>query len=227
MTRNQSRLIHYVADARRLPLPNNAHWLTSSELAELHFWSDPSRRQQWLAGRWIAKRLVARSLGESQLARVEILSRDTAGLGMQPRITLDGISQKSHLSISHAGHAILVGWSQGKTRIGVDLAVDVPQDETFLAAWFSPAERNWIAKQPAERASIVWGLKEAVFKACNNHEKWNPAAVTIDSPGCNAIQATLRGKPLPPLATWIRPTERGMATVVWQTDDNTEVALCS
>lgn len=227
MTFAAPRFVRYVADASRLPLPGTLNWLTVAERTELDFWKNSIRRTQWLAGRWLAKRMISRSVTISQLSRIEILSRDANGLGTRPRIAIDGNRQHASLSISHAGQSILVGWSRSGVRIGVDLAVDVPQNKTFHTAWFSASERDWIDVQPKQRTPIIWGLKEAIFKACGDNHKWNPAAVTVDSFDHNLVRAALRGKRLPRFSTWIRSNHNGTAAVVWQTQDNTEVALCS
>lgn len=206
--------IRYVTDYGVLPLPTQLHWLSAAEQAELAVWRDRKRREQWLAGRWIAKRLLCRSTLTEQLRRVEILSRTPEGLGSEPRVFADGKRLDRRMSISHAGRSVLVGLGAPHLKIGVDLALDVPRSERFRAAWFSPREKVWLGNSPDERAPILWGLKEAIFKAQADGQAWNPRAVEILAVENRMVYSELNGLALAPLTAWIRPAAGGAATVV-------------
>ena len=221
------RQLRYVADARRLPISQSLDWLSTAEQEELSFWSHENRREQWLAGRWIAKRMITRAVPCCHLCQVEILSRGRDGLGTSPRVSVRGVLQSSRLSISHSGHSILVGWSGKDQPLGVDLAVDVPQSDAFLAAWYSSNERNWIGEQPSTRGAVLWGLKESIFKACGAGNKWNPASIAIEAFDNARVRSQIQGSPLPTLRTWIRNVDGGVATAVWRCEDDKEVTLCS
>lgn len=215
MTSVPNRIVRYVGDIRRLPVTEPSAWLTAAERHELDFFAHEDRRRQWLAARWVAKRLVARSCDPAQLRRVEVLSRSAAGLGQAPLVRINGELSAYRVSLSHAGDATLVGLTTDASAIGVDLAWDVPQDRQFSAAWFTEREQAWLAERP-ESASLLWGLKEAIFKSQGAGQPWNPRGVAIDSYCDHQVRCTLFGRPLSPLATWIRPAARGTATAVWQ-----------
>ncbi|PQO42354.1 4'-phosphopantetheinyl transferase family protein [Blastopirellula marina] len=227
MTIDSPNRVRYVADARQLPIPQSLEWLSAAERDELSFWSNEPRRVQWLAGRWIAKRMIARSASCVELREIEVLSRGKDGLGKSPQVSLHGFPHASRLSISHCGNSILVGYSGKQTPVGVDLAVDVPQTDSFLAAWYSQNERNWIGIQPTYRAAVLWGLKESIFKACGEGRKWNPAAIAIDTFDDFQVRGQIQGHTLPPLRTWFRNVAGGVATAVWCCENDKEVALCS
>jgi len=207
--------IRYVTDFGVLPLPKHLRWLSAAEQSELAAWRDHKRREQWLAGRWIAKRLLCRSTLTEELLRVEILSRTAEGLGSQPRIIVDGRRLDRRLSISHAGRSVLVGLGAPHSKIGVDLALDLPRSERFRAAWFSPRENAWLGSSPERRGPILWGLKESIFKATAEGQAWSPRVVEVLAIENRMVYSELNGRALAPLTAWIRPAEGGAATVVW------------
>ncbi|MCC9607891.1 4'-phosphopantetheinyl transferase superfamily protein [Blastopirellula sp. JC732] len=219
MTYAPARLVRYVADAGNLPISASAAWLSAAERHELDFFAHADRRSQWLGGRWIAKRLITRSCEPADLRRVEVLSRSSDGLGKAPEVFVDGKPTNYRISVSHAGGALLVGMTTDATSIGVDLAWDVPQDRHFSAAWFTEREQAWLAERP-ESASLLWGLKEAIFKSQGAGQTWNPRGVEIESYCDHEVRCTLYGRQLAPLAMWTRPSSRGMATAVWQATAN-------
>ncbi|EAQ79139.1 4'-phosphopantetheinyl transferase family protein [Blastopirellula marina] len=208
-------IVRYVADTRRLPIDHQDAWLSAAEEAELAFFAHENRRRQWLRARWIAKRLIALSNESADLRRVEILSRSPVGLGAAPQVFVDGQPSQHRISLSHAGDAVLVGMTTDATSIGVDLAWDVPQDKQFSRAWFSEREQAWLAERP-ESASLLWGLKEAIFKSQGDSQAWNPRSVEIESYCDREVRCSLFGRRLAPLSTWIRTSPRGTATAVWQ-----------
>ncbi|UUO09141.1 4'-phosphopantetheinyl transferase superfamily protein [Blastopirellula sp. J2-11] len=208
-------IVRYVADTRRLPIDAQDAWLSAAEEAELAFFAHEDRRRQWLRARWIAKRLIALSSDSTDLRRVEILSRSTSGLGVAPQVFVDGKPTQYRISLSHTGSAVLVGMTTDATSIGVDLAWDVPQDRHFSSAWFSEREQAWLAERPGS-ASLLWGLKEAIFKSQGDSQTWNPRGVEIESYGEHEVRCSLFGRRLAPLSTWIRTSSRGTATAVWQ-----------
>ncbi|MEX0793781.1 MAG: 4'-phosphopantetheinyl transferase superfamily protein [Pirellulaceae bacterium] len=221
MNDSSQRSIRHVTDFGVLPLPKHLHWLSEAEHSELVTWRDHQRREQWLAGRWIAKRLLCLSTLSEELRRVEILSRTAAGLGSQPRVIIDGKRLDRRLSISHAGRSVLVGLGAPHSKIGVDLALGVPHSERFRAAWFSPRENAWLGNSPGRRGPILWGLKEAIFKAQADGQAWNPRAVEVLAIENSLVYSELNGRVLTPLTAWIRPAEGGAATVVWDTSRDT------
>ena len=227
MSHTSPQVVRYVADHARLPIPDDFDWLTSNERTELEHWKHAARRQQWLAGRWIAKRLLSHSSEPARLAEVEVLTRDANGLGTAPRVSICGAATLIGLSISHAGSELLVGVCDTRKRIGVDLAANVPHGESFRTSWFTPQENNWIAEAPLRRLPMAWGLKEAIFKACGHGEKWNPGLISLLSIDRGQVRYQIAGAEIASLSTWLRSTPHGAAAVVWDNTHGKEVALCS
>ncbi|MBI1246283.1 4'-phosphopantetheinyl transferase superfamily protein [bacterium] len=227
MTHTSSQVVRYVADHARLPIPQDLDWLTSNERTEFEHWKHAARRQQWLAGRWIAKRLISRQCEPARLAEVEVLTRDAEGLGTAPRISICGNTAAIGLSISHAGSALLVAACHGQKRIGVDLVTDVPNNDSFRTSWFTQHENNWIAESPRNRLPIAWGLKEAIFKACGTGEKWHPGIVSLIEIERNMVRYQIAGANVASLSSWLRSSAQGTAAVVWDNVHGKEVALCS
>ncbi|MBA2117370.1 4'-phosphopantetheinyl transferase family protein [Bremerella alba] len=227
MISNFPRIVRFVANFEKLGIPETLSWLTEAELAELSFWNDSSRRRQWLAGRWIAKRLVTRSSRTDSMRGVEILSRGEDGLGKSPTVSLGGIATSYRLSISHSNQAILVGITHRDARIGVDVAAGVPNTSGFRARWFSEREIKWIESDIPIRLPVAWALKESIFKACGNGSKWDPRSVELIAIEKNRVYGRMHGLDTDPLTMWIRATSSGAATAVWSNIATREVALCS
>lgn len=221
------RIVRYVANFEKLGIPTTRSWLTDLELSELSIWKDLSRRNQWLAGRWVAKRLVTRSSQVDRLREVEILSRGADGLGKSPTISIRGLKTLHRLSISHGGRAILVGLSHGSDRIGVDVAANVPDTAGFRFRWFTENESQWIQSGAPGRLPIAWAMKEAIFKACGEGSKWDPRTVELVSIDGDRVYSRIHGKAAEPLTMWTRTTVNGALAAVWSDAADKEVTLCS
>jgi phosphopantetheinyl transferase len=162
-----------------------ASWLAPAELAELATWHDASRRRAWLAGRKLAKELIAEQAGEESLSAIEILSLDDGGRPTRPRIRHGQSLLPWSLSISHTGRGVLVALATDENlSIGIDLSAGKTFSEGFLRLWFTPDEQQWIASTGnVGMASFIWGAKEAIYKACNQGESFAPRAVEVHSDG--------------------------------------------
>lgn len=222
-----SRIVRYVANFEKLGIPETTTWLTELESSELSFWKESSRRRQWLAGRWIAKRLVTRSSQTDMLREVEILSRGEDGLGKSPTVSIRGLGSPYRLSISHSNRTLLVGVTSGNAAIGVDVASGVPETNSFRTRWFSQQEAMWIESDIANRLPLAWALKESIFKAFGNGCKWDPRSVELVEINQNRIHSRIRGIEVEPLSMWIRTTKGVAATAVWNDTAIQEVSLCS
>ena len=197
-------------------------WLTSSEIALLPALRSPERQTQWLAGRFLAKQQLAMTLDIDCLTRIELHSRNDQRLGVPPEVFIDGCKLPAALSISHARSGTLVGLSLDPgVALGVDLACGLPLDAAFRARWFSPDEQAWIvAADVAYRTTLLWGLKEAVFKACcacarSAKYRWSPLAVELRPHDAGeAFEAVMRGRSLGRVAPRARVVPAGLVVVV-------------
>lgn len=195
--------------------PSLSAWLTEREQAALAELRSPARQSQWLLGRWLSKQLIAQAAEVENFCDIEIITRSGQGLGMRPRVKLAGSPWLGSLSISHTETGVLVGVSRDEqTMLGVDLACDVPCDARFRSLWFTPNEQQWIASDPAYRTGLLWGLKEAVFKACCSGHAWTPTQIELHLESEHRFEATFFGSQLGELDVHVQRVARGLAVVV-------------
>jgi 4'-phosphopantetheinyl transferase EntD len=181
------RTIHRYASADDLDAAcqrSGDSWTGARERHELALLRDERRRRSWLRGRMLAKQLIAaRSDGSAQtgldgvdFASIDILSRDERGRSNRPRVWCGGMEQPWSLSISHTetGALAAVCVTDGIST-GVDIAELQKLGDGFVRTWFTPAEQCWLqASRSADVAGFIWAAKEALYKACNRGESFDP-----------------------------------------------------
>src|SRR5690606_21463096 len=211
-----SLVVQYVAAAQlsewEPPAPHS--WLSWREQREWDCFRSDERRRQWLAARWTAKNLVCRVMGRPLGPDVEILSRRSPRLGSRPVVIVEQDAVPLPLSISHTSAGVLVALARSAgMAVGVDLACGVPSSGGFQELWFAPAEQRWVERNPHVRAALVWGLKEAVYKAVNGGESFQPRLVEIlVRPG--RVTALYHGRPIGPMYVRMRRVAGGWGVVV-------------
>lgn len=149
-------------------------WLTPFENARLATFHVPKRREDWLLGRFTAKRLVSDSasdvLGRSlSLEAFEIATADSGA----PFVRLvSGERLPVCITVSHAhgtAFCALLPAPAGRGSIGGDVEWIEPRSRAFVSVFFTPAEAAaWEESSPAERpllANAIWSAKESVLKA--------------------------------------------------------------
>lgn len=138
-------------------------WLGTEEQARLARISVSSRRDQFIAGRWLARKVLAAVHGSEPGAWV--LSAPDTG----PPTVRGPATGPVYLSISHSGDE--VACAVAASPVGVDLEVPrKARDVLALAeAVCSPAERERLhTAEPACREAVFhecWTLKEAWLKS--------------------------------------------------------------
>lgn len=171
---------------RGLSAEAHADWLSAREQAELAAWREPGRRRAWLAGRRLAKQLVASHLcfGDS-LPSIEILSRDALGRVNRPRVWRGGVEQSCSLSISHSARGVLVALVAGsEATLGVDLSDTAELSPGLVKLWFTADERAWLDDSGnLDLARYIWCAKEALYKALSQGESFDPRKVEVLSGG--------------------------------------------
>jgi phosphopantetheinyl transferase len=169
-----------------------ASWLSPAERETWRGIRSSERRDAWLAGRWLAKRVLSEYLPPIAGRRptlspgeIDIRSRSGAkGLGERPRVFLAGVAVDWSLSIAHTRQGVLVAVAtEPGIWLGVDLVGPDAARSESLAWCFTPAERRWLAAAPPNgRASErLWAMKEAVFKACQRGEGFAPQRIEVVS----------------------------------------------
>ena len=170
-----------------LVMPPNA-WLSAAEQAEFAALRIPKRRQDWLAGRWTAKRLVqAVRAGAAPLALNAIQLGPACGRA--PAAEWPGRTQSWPLSISHchgcAAAAINVEWP---APVGVDLECIEARPLGFVEDYLTSAERESLSpnlQQQTEQVTAMWCAKEAALKALG-------VGLTVDARAVNVCLGAAR-----------------------------------
>lgn len=208
--------------------------LGARERRELEHFTHPERRRQWLSGRYLVKRLLNDTPFVAATSSVEILSRDARALGTRPRVVVDSCELNTSISLSHNAHGVLACVSR-EFAVGVDLIEPGVRSDGFYRLWFHDSERQWIDEDRANRGPLVWSIKEAVYKAVNQGEGWDPRAVEVDCCGDSfeSAMVSYRGQLLDKAAIeWI-DCDNQLAVIVSLSAANrvnrveAQVALCS
>jgi phosphopantetheinyl transferase (holo-ACP synthase) len=158
-------------------------WLADGECHTYGTLRDRGRRQEWLLGRWLAKRLVSDRLPTVHrdertlcLRDIEVTSRDQDNRPMRPRVTVGDRPLEGSLSITHSPTTVLVAWCEtAGIGVGVDQTPSFPATAGFMDLWFSTQERAWAREQAnPHAAATLWAVKEAAYKALGWDEPFEP-----------------------------------------------------
>jgi phosphopantetheinyl transferase len=195
--------------------PQSNDWLAADERGELVRLRDRGRQSQWLAGRWLSKRLIAQAAGVADLADIRILTRDERARGVRPMVFVGSRPLRGTLSISHSDRGVLVALAAtNRFSVGVDLAESVERSEGFRRMWFSASERRWLAEDVERRMTILWAIKEAVYKAAHTGDTWDPRAIEVAPSVENQFRANYRGQSLDHAAIDVRDIDQHVAAIV-------------
>jgi 4'-phosphopantetheinyl transferase len=181
-----------------LDIPGDDAWLSHDErsyLARLRF---PKRHDDWMLGRWTAKRAVALRLGlaltPGGLAAIEI----RPALSGAPEVWLSGAPANLILSLSHSAGRAMCVVSASKVQLGCDLETIEPRSDGFLADYFTGEEQAQVAEAPIASkpllATLLWSAKESALKALREGLRLDTRRVEVshiqkgDSSDWNAIQ---------------------------------------
>lgn len=192
-------------------VPASTDWLSPHEREHLASIRFTKRRDEYVTRRWTTKQAIAAVLdldrSPAALARIEIRHRESGA----PYVQLDGEMAAVDVSMSdRSGWAVcLVGppGTMASGTVGVDLEVVEPRTPTFVADYFTPAERSYVADQPAERhdelANLIWSAKEAALKVQQVGLRVDTRTVDVELhderevDGWSAMTVTGRNGPMP------------------------------
>ena len=148
-------------------------WISTVEWAEAALLRHRGRRWEWLAGRLAARLALS---GNSELAllpgdwgELVIQTRNRAGLGTPPRVSLRGNRWRGFLSISHA--ATLAAAATSRWPVGIDLGAckEGAQHAPFHA---------WHPSMPTHDIRL-WTAIEAAFKSFGGERSFIPAEWSV------------------------------------------------
>lgn len=149
-------------------------WLSEEELACLSEFGAAVRRREFVAGRAVARQLMADVLDMSPGA-VPLRRAGDGGVDVK--------RDSWHVSISHsAEHAVAVC---ARHPVGVDLEQVKPRDEGIARFLLHPQNREdgLLDRLPYDRnVSLIlcWTLKEAVLKALRSGFRRSPKTLRLD-----------------------------------------------
>ena len=176
--------------------PESQQWLSPGEREQHSRFRDAGRREAWLFGRLLSKRLILDCFADtiSDPRSIQIRSRDARGRAVRPCVLLDGRPQPWCLSISHSDRAVLVALCAAPGfSLGVDLVVCQTYPAGFLKTWFAPEEQAWLKQCGSEEASKLWAIKEAVYKAQNAGESFAPRRICVRRLRCQQYACSYDG----------------------------------
>jgi 4'-phosphopantetheinyl transferase len=146
------------------------------------------RRQDWLLGRWTAKKLIqaaAKKSGTKSPANTEISILSAKDGAPEVWITEQDSSNRGEftLSISHSNGVALCAAACGTAHLlGADIELILPRAEGFAADYFSEIEQRTVRESPRQhRACLVtaiWSGKEAALKAVRQGLRLDTRAVS-------------------------------------------------
>ncbi|MFI5181789.1 MAG: 4'-phosphopantetheinyl transferase family protein [Thermoanaerobaculia bacterium] len=150
-------------------------WLGRAERRILANLCVPKRRADWLLGRYAAKSVVARLLGDTHRIDVPLESIDiVAEASGAPAVRLGAAGAPAvGVTISHSGgRAFSAAWTEGAggISVGVDLEEISTRSSALVHDFFCSEEIDaWKSLLPGGPrdtfATAVWSAKEAVSKA--------------------------------------------------------------
>ena len=152
------------------------NFLSETELQKLAQMRFPRRREEWLLGRWTAKRLLAAVEGRDP--RAWQVENEADG---QPYVQADGERLPGCLSISHRGGQAVCAWTSAPgVALGIDLERIEPRSPAFVRDYFTAAEQALIAGAARELdAVLLWSAKEAMLKALGKGLRLDTRAVEV------------------------------------------------
>jgi 4'-phosphopantetheinyl transferase len=178
-------MIHWLIESAQ-DLTEKPEWfLSKPEQQKLKTFYMDKRREEWLLGRWTAKRLVQAVMLERDnhilaLDAIEI-ANDAEGA---PYAALQVERLTLNLSLSHSHEHALCALAP--FAVGADLEWIEPRAENFIGDYFTANEIARVhASPPAQRAIVtnaLWSAKEAALKALRKGLSVDTRAVEITLP---------------------------------------------
>lgn len=162
-------LVQSMADLPALP---EEAWLSPPERERLAALRIVKRRQEWLLGRWTAKRLAQTVLhqeGYGQVELQELVVTPAPDGAPELRLCHHSSSFTLHPSISHSNGLAFCALGPAGVAVGADIEQVAPRRRPFAEDFFTPGELRQIDGAPAGMHDLlttaIWSAKEAILKA--------------------------------------------------------------
>ena len=182
------RYAAYGPEEASQPACEKLRWLSAAERQVYERLLDSQRRESFVRGRILAKRLIlleycaSLRLGGGMVhpADIEIDSGLARRMRQSPRVKIGGQPLPWSISIAHTQRGVLV--AAGRTpgvRVGVDLVEPAAMPRGFADFWFTAAERRWLRDARPEPVATLWAIKEAVYKTIAGERPFAPRAIEV------------------------------------------------
>jgi 4'-phosphopantetheinyl transferase len=154
---------------RREDVPAGLCWLADGEAEAYAALRSARRRDDYLLGRWTAKRAISAYLGTlgwaGALADIEVRAASDGA----PEALVEGARAPAGVSLSHrAGLGLCVVGPSG-VAFGADVELIEPRSRAFVESFFAAEEQEAWRAAPAGAqdalACLLWSAKESALKA--------------------------------------------------------------
>lgn len=153
-------------------LPGGTEWLSPAEQAVFGQLRFPKRKQEWLLGRWTAKRLILTHRQAAGAIPADVRPRDVsiiAAADGAPDAYLGDALLPCTLSITHRSGLAVAMIADRAAPLGCDLELIEPRSAVFVNDYFTAEEQVWLASpsqsERAFRTALLWSAKESALKA--------------------------------------------------------------
>lgn len=175
----------YFLTQRLTDLPSEESWLAPGERARAARLRFPKRRNDWILGRWTAKRAIRSFLAlTARVApgypEIEISSAPDGA----PEVIVGDSPARVAISLSHSGEQGLCAVAASPLSLGCDVESVQQRDLAFVEDCFRAEERSMLALFPVERqplmATLIWSAKESALKCLREGLRRDTRSVTVN-----------------------------------------------
>lgn len=165
----------------RAELPDALDWLAPEERSRVAGLRVAKRRDDYLLGRWTAKRAIAALLGPA--TPLEAIAIRAAEDGA-PEAFLDGAPLALTVSLSHSAGRALAAVTGAGAVLGADLEHVEPRSALLIDDFFTAGEAAQVAAQPRDRRdhaiTLIWSAKESALKARRTGLREDPRRISVE-----------------------------------------------
>lgn len=203
-------------------LPASLAWLAADERARLDQLRVAKRRDDFLLGRWTAKRAIAVHLVPAPpLVAIAVRAAPDGA----PEAYLDGAPLPLTVSLSHSAGRALAAVARPRACLGADLEHVEPRSALLVDDFFTAGEAAHVAACPPalrdHAITLIWSAKESALKARRSGLREDPRRVHVElacdpAPahgGWRPLEVAIAGAP-GPLAGWWRDDAGYVLTIV-------------
>ena len=192
--------------------PRTLAWLSPYERDRAAAMKVPWRREDFLLGRWAAKRLLSAALDCAPGPALEVRAAPSG----RPEAFLDGQPLRLSLSLSHREGLALAAIDDSGSPLGADLEAVEPRSDAFVCDYFTRREIAAVAAGERDLlANLIWSAKESALKALGVGLTLDTRSVEIElAPGGSDGWRALRLHGAAEWGGWWRTAGAHILTVV-------------